>query len=62
MKLIPCFSASTAVGVPDGLGLSPGSEIAYLFTGKTPVALKPEVMLRGVIALLHATESSCETW
>ena len=43
MKLISCFSASTAIGVPDSLGLFPGSEIAYLFTGKTPVALNPEV-------------------
>ena len=50
------------MGVPDGLGPSPGSEVAYLFTGKTPVALKPEIMLQGVIALRHATESSCEIW
>ena len=61
MKFIPLLSASFAVGVLDSLGGSPGREIAYLLTGKTPAALNPAVMLRGVIAWLHASASSCET-
>jgi len=46
-KLIPFFSGSIAVGVPDSLNGSPCGVIAYLLTGKTPVALKSELMLRG---------------
>ena len=42
-------STSTAVGVLDTLCGSPGRVIAYLLTGKTPVALNLEVVLRGVI-------------
>lgn len=46
-ELIPFFSGSIAGGVPYSLNGSPYRVIAYLLSGKTPVALNTELMLWG---------------
>lgn len=52
---MPPLSARTAVGVLVS-GLLPGTLIALRFRGNTPVALNPEIIVCGVIALDQAAE------
>ena len=59
---MPFFLARIAVGVFESLGRSPGSVMAYRFSGKIPVALNPDMIARGVIAWFHAIDRSFENW
>ena len=56
------FLARIAVGVFESLGHSPGTVMAYQFSGKIPVALNPDMIVHCVIAWLHAIDRSCENW
>ena len=50
--------AKTAVGVLVMSGTSPGILIALQLGGKTPAALKPDIIVSGTIAILHTFEKS----
>ena len=59
---MPFFLARIAASVPEYLGYSPGKMMVYRFSGITPVALNPDMIVCGVIARLHAIDRSCENW
>ena len=58
---MPPLRATTAVGVLVSASF-PGTCIALRLRGKTPVALNPETIGCGVIALDQANEKSEENW